>query len=238
MSTTTQAMDVHTARARGAEGITVIGEAVRRVAPDQAEFLMEITATGSSATQALRDNQAKTAQVTQAVSGLGVQQADMQTISLNVFNVFSPIAQALPAYSQMPQLSPGMPDVQFGSCQAKAILRVNVREASRVGEVLDTAARAGALVSPFSFKAPDEAVARRNALEAAGKDARAKAEALAGSAGRKIGEAISITEEIIASNGMYTALRSAYPFTFGAGSPQVAGELEYYARVSASFRFQ
>jgi uncharacterized protein YggE len=115
---------------------------------------------------------------------------------------------------------------------------VNVREAARVGEILDAAARAGAMVSPFSFKAPDEAAARRHALEAAGKDARAKAEVLATSAGRKIGDAVSIAEEIVASNGVYTALRSAYPFAFGAGAPQVAGELEYYARVSASFRFQ
>jgi len=27
------------------------------------------------------------------------------------------------------------------------------------------------------------------------------------------------------------------PFTFGAGAPEFVGELEYYARVSASFRF-
>ena len=93
-------------------------------------------------------------------------------------------------------------------------------------------------MSPFSFKAPDEAHARRSALEAAGKDARAKAEVLAGAAGRKIGEAVAIAEDIVASNGVYSALRAAFPLSFGAGAPQMAGELEYYARVSASFRFQ
>jgi len=242
---TTHGLDVHNAPVR-AEGITVIGEAVRRVAPDQAEFLMEITATASTAAQALRDNQAKAVQITQAISALGVQQPDIQTISLNVYNVYSPLTQALPAYGAMAQLGPGMagfasglqPDVQFGSCQAKCMVRVNVRDAARVGEVLDTAARAGASVSPFSFKAPDEAHARRSALEAAGKDARAKAEVLAGAAGRKIGEAVAIAEDIVASNGVYSALRAAFPLSFGAGAPQMAGELEYYARVSASFRFQ
>jgi uncharacterized protein YggE len=259
-TTTTQAAEMSHTRVRP-DGITVIGEAVRRTAPDQAEFLMEITATASTAAQALRDNQAKTAQITQTLGALGVQQTDIQTISMNVYNVYSPVTQALPPYA-MPQLNAGFgtgfgpgvnggmtpfatgiqtgmqTDVQFGSCQARCALRINVRDAARVGEVLDTMARAGASVSPFCFKALDEAAARRSALEAAGKDARAKAEVLAGAAGRKLGEATAIAEEIVASNGAYAALRSAFPFSFGAGAPQVAGELEYYARVSASFRFQ
>jgi uncharacterized protein YggE len=248
MSTTTQAAEMQHARVRS-EGITVIGEAVRRVAPDQAEFLMEITATASTAAQALRDTQAKTAQITQTIGALGVQQQDIQTISMNVYNVYSPLTQALPAYA-MPQLNPGygtgfgqgttgmQPDAQFGSSQARCALRISVRDAARVGEILDTVGRTGASVSPICFKAPDEAGARRNALEAAGKDARAKAEALAGATGRKIGEATAVAEEIVASNGAYAALRAAFPFSFGAGAPQVAGELEYYARVSASFKLQ
>lgn len=131
------------------------------------------------------------------------------------------------------------PDLQFGACHSRNVLRVNVREAARAGEILDAATRAGAILAgAFSFKASDEASARRATLEAAGKDARAKAETLAAAAGKQIGDPISISEELIASNGAYTALRSALPFAFGAGTPQVTGELEYYARVSASFRLQ
>jgi uncharacterized protein len=114
---------------------------------------------------------------------------------------------------------------------------VNVREPGRAGEILDAATKAGATIAGgFSLKASDESQARRAALEAAGKDARAKAEALAAAAGKQIGEAVGICEEIIATNGAYAALRAALPFSFGAGAPQVAGELEYYARVSANFR--
>ena len=80
---TTQGSDVQHTRTH-TEGVTVIGEAVRRVPPEQAEFLIEVAANASTAAQALRDNQAKTAQVTQAVSAMGVQPADIQTISLNV----------------------------------------------------------------------------------------------------------------------------------------------------------
>src|SRR5437762_5961327 len=58
------------------------------------------------------------------------------------------------------------------------------------------------------FRSSDEAGARTHALEAAGKDARAKAEALAVSAGKQVDDAIAIAEDIVASNGVYTALRS------------------------------
>jgi uncharacterized protein YggE len=257
------------------EGVTVVGEAVQRVSPESAEFLLEINTSAPNAAQALRDNQARTAQITQAVAPLGVQAADVQTVSLNVCNLYSP-AQALssaysnitqaalpaygpqagPGYGNVPQAQygtisqigqtgfPGFSgsgphDVQFGAYHAKSLIRVNVRETARVGEVLDSASRAGAtVVGGFSFRAADEAAARRAALEAAGRDARAKAEALASASGRQIGDAVSITEDIVASNGAYAALRATIPFAFGSGAPQVTGDLEYYARVSASFRLQ
>jgi uncharacterized protein YggE len=234
------------------EGITVVGEAVRRVSPESAEFLVEITASAPTAAQALRDNHLKTTQALQAVATAGVQPSDLQTISLNVYSLFAPVLQALPGYAAMPQIgqagfapysggtaanSGAQNEIQFGSYQARNTLRIHVRDAVRVGEIVDALAKVGATVaSAFSFRAADEAQARRAALEAAGKDARAKAEALASATGRQIGDATSITEEVVATNGAYAALRAALPYSFGAGAPQVAGELEYYARVSANFR--
>ncbi len=219
-----------------AEGVTVTGEAVRRISPEHAEFLIEIVTSAPTAAQALRDNQLKSTQVAQALQPLGVHAADLQTISQNVVNLYTPVMQALPTYG-MPQI--GQPDLQFGSCHSRNVLRVNVRDAARAGEILDAAIRAGAtMAGAFSFKASDEASARRATLEAAGKDARIKAETLAAAAGKQIGDAISISEELVASNGAYTTLRSAQPYAFGAGTPQVTGELEYYARVSANYRLQ
>jgi len=235
--------------AKQVEGVTVTGEAVRRVSPEHAEFLIEIVASAPTAAQAMRDNQLKSTQVTQALQALGVHAGDLQSISQNVINLYTPVMQALPAYG-MPQIGPTgypafggaagvQPELQFGSCHFRNVLRVNVREGARSGEIMDAATRAGAIVAgSFSFKAADEPSARKATLEAAGKDARAKAETLAAAAGRQIGDPISISEELLASNGVYTTLRSAIPFTFGVGAPQVTGELEYYARVSASFRLQ
>ena len=234
------------------DGINVIGEAVKRVTPESAEFLIEITTSAPTAAQSLRDNQVKTKLVTQAVGLLGVQPADIQTISLNVYNLYSPLA--LPGFSVAPQIGPvgfaphaaasaAQPemsfspyDLQYGAYYTRNTVRVNVREAGRVGEVVDAAVKGGAgILGAFALRVSDDPAARRAALEAAGRDARAKAEALAAAAGKQLGDAVAITEEIVASNGTYMALRAAQPFAFGAGAPQTAGELEYYARISARF---
>src|SRR5580658_4872472 len=221
------------------EGVTVIGEAVRRVASETAEFLIEVAATASTAAQALRENQSKTLQVIQTIAPAGVQPADVEAISMRVQNLYAPVTQALPPYG-LPQIgyagfpyAPGpsaQPDVQFSSYVASKTLRVNVRDLARVGDVADAATRAGATVlGAFRLRATDEPGARRAALEAAGKDARLKAEVLAAASGRQVGDPIAISEDIVATKGTYTAPRTMLPFAFGAGAPEIIGELEYYA---------
>ncbi len=229
------------------EGVTVIGEAVRRILSESAEVIIEITSAAPTAAQAMRDNHTRTMQITQAVSPLGVQQGDLQPISLKLQNLYSPVMPSLPGYAGMPQIGQGgfspyagatlQPEVQFGSYFASNTLRVNVREPGRAGEIADAAVRAGAtLIGGVRFRSADEASARRAALEAAAKDARSKAEALATAAGKQVGDPIAITEDLVATNGTYLALRAVAPFAFGAAAPDTVGELEYYARVSANFR--
>ena len=173
------------------EGVSVIGEAVRRIVSESAEVIIEITSAAPTAAQAIRDNHTRTMQITQAISPLGIQQGDLQSISLKLQNLYSPVMPSLPGYAGMPQIgqtgfSPYatgaalQPEVQFGSYFASNTLRVNVREPGRVGEIADAAVTAGAtLIGGVRFRAADEASARRATLEAAAKDARLKAEALA-----------------------------------------------------------
>jgi uncharacterized protein YggE len=235
-------------QAQPLEGIAVVGEAVRRVAPENAEFLIEITATGPTVSQTIANHQTIATQVAQAGSALGVQRADLQTVSMNVVNLYAP-ALPPPPYG-VPQLAPGgypgfapthglQAEVQFGTFQARSVLRVSVRDAARAGQVADALVKAGgSLIGGLSYRAADDAGARKSALEAAGKDARAKAEILAVGAGKQLGDPLTICEEIVASNGVYSAMRAQMPWAFGPDTPSAAGELEYYARVTASFRFQ
>jgi uncharacterized protein YggE len=251
------------AQPRQIEGVAVVGEAVRRMPPESAEFLMEVTVTSPSVEQALRDHKTKLQQMATTAASMGVQSSDLQTVSMNVYNLYSTGLLGLPplsAYGAMHQLPPiglnpfsgGVPsgsqpgayntqtEVQFGSYQVRCLIRVVVRELGRVAEVVQTAIRAGAIpIGPICFRSSDESATRRAVLEAAGVDAKVKAEALARSLGKNIGDAISATEDVLVSNGAYGALRSTMPTLFGSGTaPAVVGELEYYARVSANFRLQ
>ena len=153
----------------------MIGEAVRRIPSESAEVIIEVTSAAPTAAQALRDNHTKTIQITQAISPLGVQQTDVQAISVKLQNVYSPVMPSLPGYAGMPQIgqqggfspytagaAPMQPEVQFGSYFASNTLRVNVREAGRAGDIADTAARAGAtVIGGVRFRPADEATARR-----------------------------------------------------------------------------
>jgi uncharacterized protein len=231
------------------EGVTVSGEAVRRITPERAEFLVEVTASAGTLAQALRDCQMKTAQIAQAVTPLGVQQTDVQTASLKVHNIYAPVP-ALPGYGNLPQIGPAgfspyggglsvQPDIQLGSYCARTVLRINVREPGRAGDVADAVARSGGTVTGgLNFRAADEAAVRRTVLEAAGKDARQKAEALAAAVGKQVGDPLTVTEEILANNGTVAALRANAVFLPTPAISDFTGELEYYARVSATFRLQ
>ncbi len=247
-------------QSRQIEGVAVVGEAVRRVPPERAEILIEVTVTSASAAEALRDHAAKFQQLAAAAGSMGIQPGDLQAVSMNVYNSYSPGVAALPlsSYGAMPQIgqaglnlfggAPGSQpgnynthgEVQFGWYQVRCLIRVVVRELGRVGEAVQTAIRAGAIpVGPLSFRASDESLARRAALEAAGADAKLKAETLARSVGKNVGDAITVTEDVLVTNGAYGDLRSTMPGVFGSGAvPAVIGELEYYARVSANFRLQ
>jgi uncharacterized protein YggE len=254
-------MQTFQAQSRQMEGVAVVGEAVRRVPPERAEFLIEITVTSASVTEALRDHTAKLQQLTAAAGSMGIQSSDLQSISINVYNLYSsglPGLPSLSSHSAMQQIGQAglnpfgggaagsqlgayapQTEVQFGSYQVRDLIRVVVRELGRVGEVVQTVIRAGAIpIGSLSFRASDESVARRAVLEAAGADAKIKAETLARSLGKNIADAITVTEDVLVSNGAYSGLHSIMPVLGSGATPAVIGELEYYARVSANFRLQ
>src|SRR5262249_52791108 len=53
------------------QGIAEVGEAVKRLAPERAEFLAEIAAGGATGSQAMENHQRKMAQITQMLSAGG-----------------------------------------------------------------------------------------------------------------------------------------------------------------------
>jgi uncharacterized protein YggE len=180
------------------EGILVSGEATRRASPDTAELILNLQTLGATAAQALRDNAAH-------VQRLG---PGLDTVSLTITPISTPAPQGPQA--QAP----------YGIVyQVTNTLRLVLRDMAQVASVLEAVAGVAQLSCAIVFKTNDESRLRHELLEAAVRDARAKAEVLACAAGRHVSDVILLAEDVSQSS-----------------NPSTPGDLTFRARVLANFR--
>lgn len=240
------------------EGLTVVGEATRSVAPDVAELTIGVQTTSPSAAPALRENAARMLHVVQAIVALGVSQTDIETTGLSVSPLY-PSFYAPLGPPQWPMVSPYRqpgPSAIASEVQPLVGYRVSstaravLRDTNRSGEMLDTAVAAGANVGlGIVFRLWDDLAVRRAVLEAAGREARAKAEALAIAVGKQLGDPIRVSEETSCLSAQRGELRGhgsvvPQPGTFGgcldgvhlSALPGLSGELTVHARVHITYR--
>ncbi len=240
-----------------AEGLTVIGEATRNAQPEIVELSFDIHSAAPTAAQALRDNAIKVMQIGQAITALGVAQQDLQAGAASVYPLHQPGLAALP-HPFLPQLAPasmgaGPLSYRMGGEVAPvagyhviSFLKLSLTDVSRLGDVVDSATRAGANVSSgFLFRLRDETSIRRGLLEAAGADAREKGEALAAALRKGLGDPVSVWEDFsayqvgpLAPDGFRDGPFTLTPPGAMARMPFTPGELSFHARVSVTYRLQ
>jgi uncharacterized protein YggE len=230
------------------EGVTVMGEASRNAAPEVVDVTLDVHAAGPTAAQALRENALKLMQIGQALTAAGVPQNEIESRAGTVYPLHNPSNPLLGAAGGLlpaglgPYAPVAPPEfAAIGGYHVVSYLKLSVRDLSRLGDIVDSATRAGAnLNAGFLFRLRDEPALRRALLEAAGRDARAKAETLAGALGRQLGDAASATEDV-------TSYYLGTPFpAMGGGMNQGAmggprfspGELSFHARVNVTYRWQ
>ena len=112
------------------------------------------------------------------------------------FTGHSLIGQPLPEHLPSSQANPhgGTPRIT-GYC-ARCMLRIRLHDINLGAEVLDVASMKGANYNVgVTLKRQDEHTLRQTVLQAAGKDAQAKAEVLAGVLGKQLGHPIAVLEE-------------------------------------------
>jgi hypothetical protein len=113
-----------------------------------------------------------------AVRTAGVAETDLRTTGINLN----------PVYDRQP--------TQVVGYVAQNQVRVTVRDVARTGILLDAAVSAGAnLAGQVQFGVRDESPMRRQALEQAVRDARARAEAIATAAGLRVTGVQSLQDE-------------------------------------------
>jgi len=240
------------------EGLTVVGEATRSVVPDVAALTIGVQTTSPSAAQALHENAARMLHVVQAIVALGVSQTDVETTGLSVSPLY-PLFYPSLGQPQWPMVSPYRqpgPSAIASEVQplvgyrVSSMAQVLLRDTNRSGEMLDTAVAAGANASlGMAFRLRDDLAVRRAVLEAAGREARAKAETLAAALGKQLGDPIRVTEATSClstqggerrGNGSVVPQGGAFDgFPDGihlSTAPGLRGELTMHARVHITYR--
>lgn len=203
-------------------GIIVTGEGEARATPDIATLRLGIEAHRPSMAEARTASAAAQARILESLKSFGVVAADIQTEQLSL----------------APQYDYGEKGRTLRGYVATNMVRVKLRDISKVGAIVDAAAAAGdddTRVDGLSFELADTATVRAEARRLAVADAKKKAEQLAAELGAKIGEPIAIEEVAVHAPGP-VMMRDMAMMKGGAEStPVEAGSVE--ARVTVRVRW-
>ncbi len=160
-------------------------------APDQARISLAVTNIDQNLTKAQNMNNKATQDVISALLKTGVNKNDIQTLNYNVY----------PQYDYNTKVKKDAPPEIIGY-RIRNEISVVVKNIDSLGNVLDTAVKAGANnVNYINFEKADISLQENEALAKAVTRARSKAEAIAAAAGMSLGNVVKITE-----GGMNTIL--------------------------------
>lgn len=160
--------------------ITVTGSAGLEATPDVAKISIGVTNRGDTPGQAREENTAAVNATLAALEGMGIDQKDIQTSDMDLRTTYG-------LYDYDNETPTGY--------RMSTKLTVYVREVDRVGEIIDGVIDAGTnTLDGVSFLLSNQDQLYNQALNDAIELARAKAEEMAATAGKTVGEVVSITE--------------------------------------------
>lgn len=212
-------------------GITVAGDGKVQAKPDVAHVGLGVRTFAATARDAMNQNNTDSAALIAKLQQMGVDKKDIQTGSINLY----------PQTNPSPQTKEGAngPD-QIVGYWANNSVNVTVRDFSKLGDILDGAITAGAnSVNGVSFGIADDSKLRDQALQDAIKNARAKADLIAGGLGLKVTGVQSVSIDSYSVPSPY-AVDTAMMGKGAAVAPSVpveGGELTVMVTVRVTFNF-
>ncbi len=160
--------------------VTVTGNGVATARPDIAHLTAGVVTQDTSAGAALTANNSAMERVLAAVRALGVRAEDIRTVGLRV----------TPQYREVKGKRP-----EISGYEVENRVSVTMRDVSLVGRALDRIVAEGAnTIGGIAFEVGDPARVLDQARERAVADARRAAEAMARTAGVKLGQVLRIAE--------------------------------------------
>jgi hypothetical protein len=158
-------------------GITVTGLGTVNTVPDEAQVSLGVETEGATAKDALAENSSRMERILDALKQAGIDSKDIRTQDVSVSPSYETDEESTRGYT------------------ARNSITVKIRDLDRAGAVLDAATRAGAnqVYGPTLSSSAREKL-QAEALEAAVRNARTKAAALADAAGVDLGDVTGIVE--------------------------------------------
>lgn len=203
--------------------ITVSGTGSVSMVPDVAYVTLGVNTQDASPKTAQEKNNRLIEKVINAVIGMGIAEKDIKTTNFYMYPNYdyNKGSEAIVGYT------------------VSNTVTVTVRDINKVGDVLGTAADAGANVSSgVQFSLLDSTAAYNEALVLAMENASAKAKTIAGALGKSIGNPASVSESGGNYMPVYTGLQKAAMDTAaGASVPVQAGELTVSATVQVVYEY-
>ncbi|MGE5376090.1 MAG: SIMPL domain-containing protein [Bacteroidota bacterium] len=203
--------------------LSVTGTGTANLTPDMAYINIGVHTEKQTAAEAVDENNTQTQKVIQALTDAGIDQKDIRTTNFSIY----------PNDKYDPQT--GQPTGQRTYVVDNTVM-VTVRDLAKLGDLLDTVVQAGAnTVSSIQFDVADKDKALAPARDAAVKDANAKAQELASSAGVQLGELISVSYQDAPVYPLYDARGAGGAAPQAASVPIQPGQLTFTVTVNEMY---
>jgi len=208
-----------------ARSISIDGQGEVSLPPDVAFVRIGVVAENESAEVAQSEVNRIVTRILDELRKAKIEQADLQTVELQIFPVYA-----------NERISSGGESPRIQGYRASNVVRVTVRDLTRVGGVIDAALGAGGnRVDGVEFSLKDDRPARREALQLAVADGRTKAAAIGEALGVKLG-ALRSLREAGSVPGPFPEARMMSNADSGASA--LPGQIRVQARVTMEYEIE
>jgi hypothetical protein len=203
-------------------GIVTVGDATVKVKPDVAILGVGATAQADTAAQAQALVSQRIDRILAAAKKLGIADADLKTAGYSI----------APQYAYDSGRAP-----RVTGYQATQMLSLTLRRIDDAGKALDALVQNdGATNASISFSLDDPKAAQADARKLAVEDARSKADAMARTAGVRVGRVLAITDSSQPMPVPYLRQEFAMPVAAPAPATQIpVGDLQIVVHVQVQF---
>lgn len=204
--------------------VTVSGEGKIVVTPDLAYIDIGVQTKNPDAAMAQQENAKLMAVVINAIKAAGVKAEDIQTTGYSLYQTYDYYAEKQndPYYI------------------ANNTVNVKVKDITKVGQIIDSATKAGAnTINSIRFTIDDDSQYYQEALKLAMADAKGKAQAVLGTFGKTAGLPYSVSE-VSNGGGLYYDYypgKGVAEAAMDASTPIESGQITITANVSVSYDY-